>query len=55
MKAQPIGASGKELGATSVVAIDTTMEQTGQKLVIPYSVMTSARPIWQRAVIVVWF
>ena len=50
MKAQPIGASGQELGATSVVAIETMMEQTGQKLVIPCFVMTSARPIWQGAV-----
>lgn len=34
MKTQPIGASGQKLGATSVVAIETVMEQTGQKLVI---------------------
>ena len=50
MKAQPIGASGQKLGATSVVAIETVMEQTGQRLVIPCFVMASARPIWQGAV-----
>ena len=50
METQPIEASGQELGATSVVAIGTLIEQTGQKLVIPCFVMTSARPIWQGAV-----
>ena len=47
MIAQPIGASGQELGATLVVAIETMIEQTVEKLVIPCFVMTSARPIWQ--------
>lgn len=45
IKAQPIGASGQELGAISVVAIETAMEQTKQKLVIPCFVLTSAKPI----------
>lgn len=50
IKGQPIGASGQELGATSIVAIETTMEQAEQKLVISCSVLTSAKPIWQGAV-----
>ena len=47
METQPIGASGQDLGASSVVAIETRIEQTGRKLVIPCFVMTSAKPIWQ--------
>ena len=47
MEAQPIGASGQDLGATSVVTVETEIEQTGQKLVIPCFVMTSVKPIWQ--------
>ena len=50
LKAQPVGASGHELGAESVVAVETTMEQTGQKVIIPCFVMTSAKPIWQGTV-----
>ena len=50
MKAQTTNASEQELKATSVIAVETMMEQTGQKLVIPCFVMTSARPIWQGAV-----
>ena len=46
MKAQPIGASEQELGVTSVVAMEITMEQM---LVIPCFVMTSTRPIRQGA------
>ena len=49
MKAQPIGASEQEIGVTSVVVMEITMEQTGQMLVIPCFVMTSARPIRQGA------
>jgi len=44
---QSIGASGKVLGATSVVNLCTTMEQTGQELVIPCFVLQSLKPIWQ--------
>ena len=51
LKAQPIGASGQELGAKSVVAVETMMEQMGQKVIIPCFVMTSAKPIWQGTVI----
>ena len=47
MEAQPIGASGQDLGETLVVAVETEIEQTGQKLVIPCFVMTSVKPIWQ--------
>ena len=47
---QPIGASGKELGATSVVNLCTTMEQTGQELMIPCFVLQSSKPIWQGVV-----
>ena len=47
METQPIGASGQDLGASSVVAIETRIEQTGRKFVIPWFVMTSAKPIWQ--------
>jgi len=47
---QPIGACGKELGATSVVNLCTTMEQTGQELVIPCFVLQSSKPIWQGVV-----
>ena len=50
IKAQPIGASGQELGATSIVAIQTMMEQTRQKLVIPCFVLTSDKPVWQGTV-----
>ena len=46
MKAQTISASGQELGATSVVAMEIMMKQTEQTLVIPFFVMTSASPIW---------
>ena len=46
IKAQPIGASGQELGATSIVAIETMMELTRQKLVIPCFVLTSDKPVW---------
>ena len=45
MEAQPIGASGQDLRATSVVAVETEIEQTGQNLVIPCFVMTSVKPI----------
>ena len=38
IKAQPIGASGQELGATHIVAIGTTLEQTKQKLVILFCI-----------------
>ena len=47
MEAQPISASGQDLGAMSVVAVETETEQTGQRLVIPCFVMTSVKPIWQ--------
>ena len=47
MEAQPIGASGQGLGATSVVTVETEIEQTGQKLVIPCFVMISVKPNWQ--------
>ena len=50
MKAQPIGASGQELRATSVVAMETMMKQIEQTLVIPCFVMTSVRPIWHGAI-----
>ena len=50
MKAQTISASGQELRVTSVVAMETMMEQIEQMLVIPCFVMTFARPIWQGAV-----
>lgn len=50
IKAQPIGASGQELGATSIVAIGTMLEQTKQKLVIPCFVLTSDKPVWQGTV-----
>ena len=47
IEAQPIGASGQDLGAMSVVVVKTDIEQMGQKLVIPCFVMTSVKPIWQ--------
>ena len=47
MDAQPIGASGQELGATSVVVLEMTLDCTKQIVTIPCFVVTSDRPIWQ--------
>ena len=47
IEAQQTGASGQDLGATSVVAVETRIDHTGQKLMIPHFVMTSVKPICQ--------
>ena len=49
MDAQPVGASGQELGATSVVAIGASLGHTGQSVTVPCFVVTSDKPIWQGA------
>ena len=50
MEAQPVGASGQELGAESIVAVHTVVEQTRQGIVIPCFVLKSSKPIWQSMV-----
>jgi len=43
--AQPISVSGQELGATSVVTLRTTLEQTSKELRIPCFVLLSVKPV----------
>ena len=47
MQAQPVGTSGQELRAESIVAVHSVVEQTGQRIVIPYFVLNSSKPIRQ--------
>jgi len=47
LKAQPVGTSGKELGAEPIVALHTTVEKTGQEIVTPCFVLKSSKLIWQ--------
>ena len=35
------------MGAESIVALHTTVEQTGKEIVIPCFVLKSSKPIWQ--------
>ena len=49
MDAQPIGASGQGLGATSVVILQTRLDCIGQVVMIPCFVVMSDKPIWQGA------
>ena len=47
VEAQPVGDSGQELGAESIVAVYSVVEQTRQRNVIPCFVLKSSKPIWQ--------
>ena len=47
LKAQPVGAMGKELGATGMVSLQMEIDETGQNLNIPCYVLESAKPLWK--------
>ena len=47
MEAQPVDASGLELGAELIEGFSTVVEQTGQRVVIPCFVLKSSKFIWQ--------
>ena len=44
---QPIGASGRPLGAIALVLLPIEVEETGASELIPCYVLDSSKPIWQ--------
>ena len=47
MEAQPVGASGKPIGATALVLLEVTVEDSGMTQQVPCYVLDSSKPIWQ--------
>ena len=46
LTAQPVGAMGKELGASGMVFLQMEIDETGQNLNIPCYVLESDKPLW---------
>ena len=46
LKAQPIGATGKELGAAGIVVLDIQVEATAKTCPVPCYVLDSDQPLW---------
>ena len=47
LEAQPVGAMGKELGASGMVVLQIEIDRTGQNLNIPCYVLESSKPLWK--------
>ena len=47
MEAQPVGASGKPIGATALVLLEVTVEDSGITQQVSCYVLDSSKPIWQ--------
>ena len=47
LEAQPVGAMGKELGASGMVILQMEVDETGQNLNIPCYVLESTKPLWK--------